>query len=199
MTLQADSGNLNFETSGGKAILFANGNFGINVASASAKLQVGGDAMISGTMTSNDYYSPSDRRLKENIKPIDNALEKVLSLQGVSYKWNDKAKNIKSIGFEDSNKTQIGLIAQDVEKVFPELIHTWTATNNVANETNATKNSTNVEEQATEVEKSVKDEFKAVDYSRLSAVIVEAMREQRSMMEDLEAEIKKLENQFNKQ
>ena len=101
MTFQADSGNLNFQTAGGKAVLFSNGNFGINVDSASAKLHVGGDAIISGTMTSNDYYSPSDRRLKENIQPIRNALDKILSLQGVTYTWNNKATSLKSMSLSE--------------------------------------------------------------------------------------------------
>jgi len=192
MTFQADSGNLNFQTAGGKAVLFSNGNFGINVDSASAKLHVGGDAIISGTMTSNDYYSPSDRRLKENIQPIRNALDKILSLQGVTYTWNNKATSLKSMSLSEEGKTQIGLIAQDVQKVFPELVHSWVSVVEPNNETNSTKNSTLTEEKRVPH----KEEFQAVDYSRLSAVIVEAMREQRSMMEDLEEEIRKLEMQL---
>jgi hypothetical protein len=61
------------------------------------------------------YGSPSDISLKENIKPIKNALDKVERLQGVTFDWkeSDSILNIK----ED-----IGFIAQDVQKVLPELV-----------------------------------------------------------------------------
>jgi len=61
------------------------------------------------------YGSPSDISLKENIKPIKNALDKVEKLQGVTFDWkeSDSILNIK----ED-----IGFIAQDVQKVLPELV-----------------------------------------------------------------------------
>ena len=61
------------------------------------------------------YGSPSDKRLKENIKPIESALDKVSKLQGVTFDWkeSDSILNIK----ED-----IGFIAQDVQKVIPELV-----------------------------------------------------------------------------
>ena len=72
----------------------------------------------SGTLTvSADviaYGSPSDKRLKENIKPIESALDKVIKLQGVTFDW--KEKGITNL------KEDIGFIAQDVQKVIPELV-----------------------------------------------------------------------------
>ena len=72
----------------------------------------------SGTLTvSADivaYGSPSDIRLKENIKPIESALDKVVKLQGVTFDW--KEKSITNL------KEDIGFIAQDVQKVVPELV-----------------------------------------------------------------------------
>ena len=62
------------------------------------------------------YGSPSDKRLKENIKPIDSALDKVMKLQGVTFDWKQKEDVILDI------KEDIGFIAQDVQKVVPELI-----------------------------------------------------------------------------
>ncbi len=61
------------------------------------------------------YGSPSDKRYKENIKPIESALDKAVKLQGVTFDWkeSDSILNIK----ED-----IGFIAQDVQKVVPELV-----------------------------------------------------------------------------
>lgn len=63
-----------------------------------------------GTVSAADLNSTSDRSLKENIEPIDDALSKVLALQGVSFDW------------KDSGEKSIGLIAQDVEKVIPEVV-----------------------------------------------------------------------------
>ena len=61
------------------------------------------------------YGSPSDIRLKENIKPIESALDKVSKLQGVTFNWK-KSDSILDI------KEDVGFIAQDVQKVIPELV-----------------------------------------------------------------------------
>ena len=62
------------------------------------------------------YGSPSDIRLKENIKPIESALDKVMKLKGVTFDWIQKEDQILDI------KEDIGFIAQDVKKVIPELV-----------------------------------------------------------------------------
>jgi len=61
------------------------------------------------------YGNPSDKRLKENIKPIESALDKAMKLQGVTFDWK-KSDSILKI------KEDIGFIAQDVQKVIPELV-----------------------------------------------------------------------------
>ena len=61
------------------------------------------------------YGSPSDKRLKENIKPIESALDKVSKLQGVTFDWKESDSILKI-------KEDIGFIAQDVQKVIPELV-----------------------------------------------------------------------------
>jgi len=68
------------------------------------------------------YYS-SDERLKENISTIENALDKVNSIRGVEFDW--KADHIKSRGGEDGyfvRKHDVGIVAQEVEKVLPEVV-----------------------------------------------------------------------------
>jgi hypothetical protein len=70
---------------------------------------VGGTIHASGAITGN-----SDRRLKENITPITQALEKIQSLQGVYYTRNDLEDKRRNIGF----------IAQEVEEVVPEVVFT---------------------------------------------------------------------------
>ena len=61
------------------------------------------------------YGSPSDIRLKENIKPIESALDKVMKLEGVTFDWKE-SNNVLDI------KEDIGFIAQEVQKVLPELV-----------------------------------------------------------------------------
>ncbi|MEK2646676.1 tail fiber domain-containing protein [Bdellovibrio sp. BCCA] len=68
-----------------------------------------GNMAISGTLTQS-----SDIRLKKDIQPLENSLNKILDLQGVSYYWKDPQIPGK----------QIGLIAQEVEKNFPEAVRT---------------------------------------------------------------------------
>lgn len=63
------------------------------------------------------WINNSDRRLKTDIHPIENALDKVLKLQGVYYHWRDPKKNA-------SEGEKVGLIAQDVEAVFPQVVKT---------------------------------------------------------------------------
>jgi len=59
------------------------------------------------------YYS-SDERLKDNIKPIENALSKIESIGGYTYEWNDNQST-----YEGSD---IGVIAQEIEAIAPELV-----------------------------------------------------------------------------
>ena len=73
----------------------------------------GGDLTVKGDVIA--YGAPSDRRYKENIKPIESALDKAMQLQGVTFDWKD-SESILDI------KEDIGFIAQDVEKVLPELV-----------------------------------------------------------------------------
>jgi hypothetical protein len=65
-----------------------------------------------GQLSATDVNSTSDERLKENILPISDALEKVLKLRGVSYT------------LKESGETRIGVIAQEVEEVIPEVVST---------------------------------------------------------------------------
>ncbi len=63
------------------------------------------------------YGSPSDKKLKENIKPIEKALDKVEKLEGVTFDWKENDKEVRQTWIHD-----IGFIAQDVQKVIPELV-----------------------------------------------------------------------------
>ncbi|MAS86428.1 MAG: hypothetical protein CMH30_00415, partial [Micavibrio sp.] len=68
----------------------------------------------SGVEVNNTLAFASDRKYKENIMPVDNALDKLSQINGVSFNWKDTEAR-------GANK-QLGVIAQDVQAVFPELV-----------------------------------------------------------------------------
>jgi len=112
----------------------------VNMSSASYKLDVTGDIRISsGALgvgvnpnatdgridASNDVvaYSSSDKRWKENIQPIENALDKVSQISGVEFDWKKLTKEEKKIQHGNEGH-DIGVIAQEIEKVLPEIVTT---------------------------------------------------------------------------
>ena len=56
----------------------------------------------------------SDKRLKKNIEPLTGVLDKIRQIKGVSFDWKDG---------RNGSRKDVGVIAQDVEKVFPSLVH----------------------------------------------------------------------------
>ncbi|OFZ21445.1 MAG: hypothetical protein A2X94_08020 [Bdellovibrionales bacterium GWB1_55_8] len=64
-----------------------------------------------------DVFAGSDLRLKKNVLPIEDALSKVLQIEGVRFEWNPEAP-----GAPKNGTPQAGLIAQDVAAVMPELV-----------------------------------------------------------------------------
>jgi len=123
----------------------ATDSFAINNA---GNVVIGSDA-VTKSITAGSFIYNSDRRLKENIQVIPNALEKVKMLEGVSFEWISDETNDKNLGF----------IAQDVERVLPEVVST--------NE----------------------DGFKAVEYGNIIAVLVEAIKEQQKEIEELKLKL----------
>ena len=73
-----------------------------------------GNVVVTGTVTATDCFATSDARLKKDIKPFRPSLDKLKKLGSMikSYKW------------KDTGKADIGLLAKDVEKVFPHLVTT---------------------------------------------------------------------------
>ena len=76
----------------------------------------GGTWTVTGDVVA--YGSPSDINLKENIKPLEGALEKVMKLQGVSFTWKEDTDTNKVTGIKDD----IGFIAQEVQEILPDLV-----------------------------------------------------------------------------
>ena len=88
----------------------ANGN-----AIVEGSARVAGSAVVTGSMTALYYDHTSDRRLKADVHPVDNALNRILSIRGVEFRW-------KNTGQKD-----MGVIAQNVAIAFPEVVHTNSA------------------------------------------------------------------------
>jgi hypothetical protein len=95
-------------------VILENGYVGMGNSAPTVRLQVNGDIIA------NSIAGSSDARFKTNIKPIENPLQKVLQLRGVNVDWNKKSFPDRS--FSDSRA--IGFIAQEVEKVLPEVVQT---------------------------------------------------------------------------
>ncbi|EQC48153.1 endosialidase chaperone, partial [Bacteriovorax sp. BSW11_IV] len=95
------------------------GLVGIGTSNPQYKLDVsGGDINASGNVRSAGVVLTSDERFKTDIQVIENATEKLKQLVGVSYVW--RRDEFPDRHFND--RKQIGVIAQDVEKIFPELV-----------------------------------------------------------------------------
>ena len=134
------------------------GHIGIGTSSPAYPLDVAGQVHATSFPTS------SDMRFKENIQPIDNALDKVLRLQGVYFKWNHLHRDV--LKRSNTKTRQLGLIAQQVKEVLPEVVSEW------------------ADEGA--------EDYLAVDYSRLVAITIEAMKEQHKEIEAMKNENEKL-------
>lgn len=118
---------MKFATNGSyRMTIDSTGNVGVGITSPTTKLDVNGDVKIASGSTLYFGSTPvcttagctasSDKRLKENISPLKNSLEKILSLKAYEYDYKKE--------FKISDKHQIGVIAQEVEKVFPEVVLT---------------------------------------------------------------------------
>ena len=94
----------------------------------------------------------SDLRLKTDIAPLADALDNVLDLNGISFRWDLQEYPDLHL----SKRSQVGLIAQEVERVYPELVSTGP------------------------------DGLKSVDYAKLTPILIEAIKEQQAQIERLE-------------
>jgi hypothetical protein len=83
---------------------------------ATARLSHSGTWTVAGDVVA--FGSPSDISLKQNIKPIKDALEKVLELEGVSFDWIEETEVNSLTGI----KEDLGFIAQQVQQVMPNLV-----------------------------------------------------------------------------
>ena len=129
--------------------LSVKGNF-----NCQSTIRAGGDII--------SYYS--DRRLKKNLKQLNNSSEIIKKLTGYKFDWNNKAQDL--VPDDLYSERQVGLIAQDVEDVLPEAV-----TGNGPRDLG----------------------YKTIKYDKLVPVLVEALKEEMSKTEELEARLERLE------
>ena len=131
-------------TSGGTDLYTSNGNLLYD----GTNLQVVGGDIIA-------FYS-SDKRLKDNVTPITNPISKIMKIGGYTFDWN---KNQDTYNGHD-----VGVIAQEVEKVLPEVIEIR------------------------------KNGYKAVKYQKIIPLLIEGIKDQQKQIDELKEMIKKLTN-----
>ena len=137
-----------------RMVITSNGNVGIGTITPTVRLHVNGDIIA------NSIAGSSDSRFKTNVRPVTNALDKVKALQGVYFNWNQEAFPARDF----PNQNAIGFIAQEVEKVLPEVVQT---------------------------EKTAEG-YKAVQYDKVVALLVEAIKEQQQQIDVLKQQIRRL-------
>lgn len=91
------------------------GHVGIGQSNPVDALDVTGNVVVTGSVWASGAILTSDQRLKKDIATLPGALDSLEKLRGVTFHWIDPAKGAK---------TQYGVIAQEVEKVYPDLVDT---------------------------------------------------------------------------
>lgn len=132
----------------------ASGDVGIGTESPNVKLHVNGDIIA------NSIAGSSDLRFKTNIRPVSNALEKIKLLNGVYFNWNQQDFPEKQF----NSNVELGFIAQDVEKVIPEIVS----------------------------KDASKEAYRSVKYDKLVALLVEAIKEQQKQIDSLKIKFNKI-------
>lgn len=132
------------------------------------RLENDGDLHVDGDVVAFSGTT-SDERLKENITPIENALTKIYNMRGVEFDWSATSRK---------GQHDIGVIAQEVEDIIPEVVR---------------EKELSVGEFADNPQT-----FKVVDYDKLSAVLIEAIKEQQDLINNLQKQIDELKNASSK-
>lgn len=146
------------------------GDVGIGTTNATAKLSVNGTANKPG---GGDWATFSDRRLKKNVSKFKGGLEEVLSINPVTYQYNGKGN------ITDTESVYVGVIAQELQEIAPYMVESVTVTEII---------------QEGEDETFVEYEGKSEDYLHIDAtairyMLVNAVKEQQSQIEDQENQI----------
>lgn len=115
------------------------------------------------------WINASDRRLKSNIQPINSALYKLSLIEGKHYTITTRSRDIEG-NIQEKQREQFGVIAQELETVFPEMVQEKALFNNVGDDSL----------------------YKTVDYIQLVPVLIEAVKELNAEVESLKKEMESL-------
>lgn len=176
-------------------------------ADGDARVQLNGS---NGTMscTGDVVAYASDGRLKENVKPIENALDKVMKIRGVSYDW---VENItEEYDFHPTKMHEVGVIAQEVQAVLPEVVTIapfdtlysqktgWKKVqkqmeSELGREVTKAEAKTEYEKLPIEEQESLqeKNDFLTVNYEKIVPLLIEAIKEQQKQIDELKSLINK--------
>ena len=105
----------------------------------------------------------SDKRLKDEVKTIEFALDKINNLRGVEYVWNSGGRE---------GEKDLGVIAQEVDKVIPEIVR----------------------DKEMPLMDDTGETYKTVDYEKLTALLIEGVKEQQKQIDKLKQEVEELKN-----
>lgn len=137
-----------------------------------------GNMTVNGNIThSGSITQSSDRNLKEGIAPMESTLSKLLAMNVVAYQYR------QDTGLNLPTGTHFGVIAQELEPLFPELVR-----ENVARIPNLDAADAGPSTSTTTVD------YKSVNYTEMIPVLIKAIQEQQQQIEVLKAEIERLKN-----
>ena len=173
--LKLINGKVTIDTGGGGTItlnagtntvngdLTVNGTLTSTSTTSTGPLTVNGDLTVDGNgdFGAHTVTATSDARFKTNIMPLVGVLDRLEQVHSVSFEWNDLSR---SLGYQPDGTKQIGIIAQELETVFPELVSS-----------------------------SGSGGYLAVDYLKLNAVLLEAIKELRQEQTLLKQRVAELE------
>jgi len=174
-----------FFTSGAERMrITSDGNIGIGTTAPVQKLDV------SGTVRCVSVVQTSDEQLKTGIQPLTGVLNRLSQVRAVSFEWNEKAQ---SLGAKAGAK-QIGVLAQELEQVFPELVTTPepVSVDELAKGYSEKMLTPEVKERLERDADAT--HYKAVNYSQLTVVLLGAVKELQAQNVSLEERIKTLES-----
>ena len=109
-TATPTNGGVSYGTGSAYAFTSAGTSGQVLISSGAAAPVWSSNISVTGIITATDFNSTSDIRLKTNIQKIDDPIEKVLKINGVSFNW------------KNDNRESMGVIAQEVEEVLPQLV-----------------------------------------------------------------------------
>jgi len=124
------------------------------------------------------YYS--DERLKDKVGNIENPLDKILSLNGFYYTNNELAK---SVGYTKEEK-QLGLSAQEVQAILPEIVH-------------LAPFDTKFDDEGNPIGSKSGENYLTIDYDKLVPLLVEGIKEQNSIVESQKEQIEYLSKEVS--